>query len=205
MIVWEGNQPWGKEREEQPAIPSDAVMIRRPDDILKASVLYGILPMMICFAAVFFKSMYSEEFIFDLRFMPAGFIIGFLSLPVHEYLHAVCYPKEAVVYVGVSIKMIAAYAVSFYPLSRKRFIIMSILPMILGIIPLIVFIVCPVTWKPLMTICVIPSFMGLISPSPDYMDIILVLRQVPKDAVIQADNKELYWYKKYKGESSNAV
>ncbi len=194
MIKWEGNQPWGKEYEELP-IPEGAVKLKRPDDIIKASLPYGILPMLICMSAVFFKAKTSGAFIFYLRFIPVSFLLGFFLLPVHEYLHAVCYPKEATVYVGISLKKFAAFAVSFYPISRNRFIIMSLLPVILGIAPLLIFIICPLEWKPVLTICVAPIFMGFISPSPDYMDVILVLRQVPEGAVIQGSNEGLFWYK----------
>lgn len=43
----------------------------------------------------------AKEFIFDVRWMPVSFIIGFLLMPLHEFLHAIWYPKGAEVYVGV--------------------------------------------------------------------------------------------------------
>lgn len=126
--------------------------------------------------------MQADSFIFDLRFMPLGFVIGFLLIPVHEFLHALCYPKGAKVYVGICLKKAAAYAVSFYPIKKSRYIVMSLAPMLLGVIPLIIFIVCPLRWKALLTVCIVPAFMGMISPSPDYMDVISVIRQVPNGA-----------------------
>ncbi|MEY8234973.1 DUF3267 domain-containing protein [Lachnospiraceae bacterium 66-29] len=162
---------------------------------MRASLPYGIIPLLICFACIFYKRNMSDEFIFDLRFMPLGFVIGFLLIPIHEFLHAVCYPKNAKVYIGVCIKKVAAYAISFYPISKSQFIIMSLAPMLLGIMPLIVFVVCPLRWKALLTICVVPAFMGMISPSPDYMDVVSVIKQVPKGAKIQASNEGLYWFK----------
>ncbi len=193
-IIWEGNQPWGKEFPEIP-LTEGAVKIERPDDLLSASVPYGIVPMLLCFIAVFIKKSASTEFIFDLRFMPIGFLIGFLLMPVHEFLHAVCYPKEATVYVGISIKKVAAYAFSAFPISKRRYIIMSLAPVLLGIIPLCVFLMCPLKLKWLLTICIVLSFMGLISPSPDYMDVIQIMRQVPNGAKIQASNEGLFWFK----------
>jgi hypothetical protein len=71
---------------------------------------------------------------------------------------------------------------------------MSLAPMIPGILSLAVFLACPITMKWLMTICVVSSFMGLISPSPDYMDVIILLRKVPKGAMIQATENGLVWY-----------
>ncbi len=195
-IIWEGNQDWGKEFPEgQGNVPADAKKLKRPDDILKASLPYGIVPMILCFACFWLKQSASDAFLFDLRFMPLGLLIGFLLIPVHEFLHAVCYPKQAKVYVGICLKKVAAYAVSFYPIRKSRYIVMSLSPMLLGILPLIVFCICPLQWKALLTICVAPAFMGMISPSPDYMDVIAIIRQVPNGAYIQASNEGLYWFR----------
>ena len=119
-IIWEGNQDWEKNFPDG-KVPENAVKLKRPNDILRASLPYGIIPLLICFACIFYKRNMSDEFIFDLRF-----------------LHAVCYPKNAKVYIGVCIKKVAAYAISFYPISKSQFIIMSLAPMLLGIMPLIV-------------------------------------------------------------------
>lgn len=193
-IIWEGNQEWDKEFISEP-LPEEARRIDRPDDIVKASAPYMILPFVVCFVAVFLKSRIAGEFIFNLWFVPLAFVIGFIvAMPLHELLHAVCYPPGATVYVGVCLKKLRAYAVSSYPITRSRFVGMSLAPMIPGLIALVIFLICPVAWKPLLTICVVPAFMGLISPSPDYMDLVLVRKQVPKGAKIQASNEGLFWY-----------
>ncbi len=194
-IIWEGNQEWNKYFPEE-QLPQNAVKIKRPENILTASLPYGIIPMIICFATVFVKTRIYREFLFSIRFMPLAFVIGFIfALPLHELLHALCYPKEATVYTGVCMKKIAAYAVSFYPIGKIRYIVMSLAPVILGIIPLLIYIFCPPELKVLQTVCIVPSFMGLISPSPDYMDVIAIITQVPKGAKIQASNQGLFWFK----------
>lgn len=118
----------------------------------------------------------------------------FVAMPLHEFLHAISYPKGAKVYIGVSLKQLRAYAASSAALSRGRYIMMSLAPLIPGIIFLSVFVVCPISMKWLMTICVVPSFMGLISPAPDYMDVLIILRKVPKGAMIQATENGLVRY-----------
>ena len=40
--VWDGKQPWDRECEEK-SIPENAVLIDRPDDIIKASIPYMII------------------------------------------------------------------------------------------------------------------------------------------------------------------
>ena len=192
-IIWEGNQDWDKEHPGGEP-PLNAHKIERPDDILKASTPYGILPAALCFLCVFLKRGASSEYLFDLRFIPISFLLGALLIPVHEFLHAVCYPDDATVYTGICLKKIAAYAVSYHPISRTRFIIMSLAPMILGIIPLIVFLIVPFSCRAVVTLCSVPMFMGLISPSPDYMDVLLVLKQVPRGATIQAAKDGMYWF-----------
>ena len=72
--VWDGKQPWDREIEEK-SIPENAVLIDRPDDIIKASIPYMIIPCIVCFVAIFTKKAQSDEFIFNLWFMPLSFII----------------------------------------------------------------------------------------------------------------------------------
>lgn len=117
-----------------------------------------------------------------------------VALPLHELLHGLCYPDSAEVYIGVCLRRLQAYAVSACPLTRGRFIAMSLAPAAPGLAALALFLACPAAWRPLMTVCVVPAFMGLLSPAPDYMDIALVLRQTPRGAVIQASGDGLFWY-----------
>jgi hypothetical protein len=95
--VWDGKQPWDREIKEK-SIPENAVLIDRPDDIIKASIPYMIIPCIVCFVAIFTKKAQSDEFIFNLWFMPLSFIIGFfVAMPLHEFLHAISYPKGAMI------------------------------------------------------------------------------------------------------------
>lgn len=71
---------------------------------------------------------------------------------------------------------------------------MSIAPSVMGIIPLIGFFFIPITMKPLLTICMVSAFMGLISPAPDYMDIVSALRKAPPYALICDSQDGLYAY-----------
>ena len=41
--VWDGKQPWDREIEQK-SIPENAVLIDRPDDIIKTSIPYMIIP-----------------------------------------------------------------------------------------------------------------------------------------------------------------
>lgn len=194
-IVWEDNQKeWNIPHTGEP-LNESAVKLRTSENVFRDSLPYGIPAFLICFAAIFMKTFLNREFLFSPVFLIPAFVIGFIvALPLHELMHAVCYPKDATVWVGLCLRKVAAYAVSFHPITRRRYIVMSLAPSVLGLIPLIIFIICPVDMKPLMTLCIVPAFMGLISPCPDYMDITAVLRQTDKRSMIQASNDGLYHF-----------
>ena len=194
-IVWEGNRKeWGLPHDGEP-LHENAVRIKTAGNVFRDSIPYGIPPMLICFLAVFLKAFLNREPPIDPVFLLPALVIGMtVALPLHELMHAICYPKHAVVWVGLCLRKVAAYAISFCPITRRRYVIMSLAPSLLGIIPLISFILIPVSFKPLLTFCIVSAFTGLISPCPDYMDIIAVMRQTNKDNMIQAANDGLYKY-----------
>ncbi len=195
-IVWEGNKKEFGTLHSCAEIPQNAVKLRNADGFIEKALPYGVAPTVICMLAVFLKAFINKQPPLEPLFLIPAFIIGFLiALPFHEFMHALCYPKGATVWVGLCLRKIAAYAISYYPLTKTQFIIMSLAPSLLGIVPLVLFIVIPISMKPLLTICVIPAFMGLISLAPDYMDIKSVIKNAPNNALIQDTTDGLYYYK----------
>ena len=73
-------------------------------------------------------------------------------------------------------------------------LIVTLCSALLGVIPLLILVLCPAEARALATLCLVPAFMGTISPAPDYMDVLSVIRQVPQGAAVQAANDGLYWY-----------
>lgn len=211
-IIWMGNKDWelitnGKQEWDaeirSKTIPDGAVVLRRPSNIFSGLTPYIIVPAALCFAAVFAKRALSAEPFLSIFWLPLSFVLGFITaLPLHELFHALCYPRTAKVYIGVSLRRLRAFAVSIASLSRNRFILMSLAPSFFGIVFMTIFLICPVSEKWLITLCLLPMFMGLISPAPDYRDVRLVLKQVPKEAVIQPTEGGYIWYCESKHESS---
>ena len=196
-IAFNGNQEWDKEIRAA-AVPKEAILLKRPENIFKGAVPFMVIPLLICFAAVMIKRVMVEDFFLNLWFLPLSLLIGLVvGMPLHEFIHALCYPKDARVYIGVSMKQLRAFAISSSPLSRGRFIWMSLAPALTGIVSLVVFLIIPISAKWLTTIFLFPMFMGMISPSPDYMDVYLVLRQVPKEAFIQPTEEGYIWYRQF--------
>lgn len=110
-------------------------------------------------------------------FLILGFLVGFMLLIVHEILHGIAYPKNVNVSIGF-IKPITFVALASYPMSKRRFIIMCLLPFILGIASLLILVITNNS-----AICSL-SFgmmcMSLISPYPDVYKVFQVIKKVPK-------------------------
>ncbi len=110
-------------------------------------------------------------------FLILGFLVGFMLLIVHEILHGIAYPKNVNVSIGF-IKPITFVALASYPMSKRRFIIMCLLPFILGIASLLILVITNNS-----VICSL-SFgmmcMSLISPYPDVYNVFQVIKKVPK-------------------------
>ncbi len=192
-IQWMGNQDWNKDYPEVD-LPGHAQRIEMPANKMRVSIIYGILPFLLCLACLYLKKALYGEFPFDKPYVFVGILLGFCLIPVHELLHAVCCPPDSVAYYGISLNKFSAFCVCHYPMSRKRAIVMSLLPAILGIIPLVLFCVFPISWKIPSAICWAAAAFGLLSPSPDYMDVHYILKQVPKQAYIQSNNSGWFWY-----------
>ena len=195
-IIWKGNKKEFGTVHKSPQVPQNAVKIRDAYGFIGESFTWyntdGNL-----YVGSFFKAFINKESpISPIFFIPAFLVAFIIALPLHEFVHAICYPKEATVWVGLCIRKRAAYAISYYPISKSRFIIMSIAPAVLGVIPLIGVILIPISMKPLLTICIVSAFMGLIAPAPDYMDIVSVLKKAPSHALICDTQEGLYAYEK---------
>lgn len=204
-IIWKGNMNWDTviDNSQEWAIdiknnyvPDNANSLNIPENIFQGLTPYFIFSGLLCFIVVFIKRKISATVFIDFHFLPLSFILGFIvALPLHELCHAIFYPKEAKVYIGICLKQVRAFCVSASKLKRNNFILMSLAPAFLGLLFLIIFLITPLSLKWLITISMISMFMGLISPVPDYRITLLLLRQVPKDAYIQPTDKGYIWYR----------
>lgn len=192
-IKWVGIKDADAAFPEQP-LPYGARLLRCPDPFGPASLPYGLVPLALCFAALFYKAWRLRRFPMEADMVFAGILLGLLLIPVHEYLHGLCYPKGSTVSIGLIPKKMAAFAVCHTPISWRRYMVMSLLPTLLGIIPLLLFLLAPGGWGKVMGVCWPMAVMGLLSPMPDYMNVSCVRRQVPPGATLQTTNTGFYWY-----------
>ncbi len=152
------------------------------------------LPFMIPTIVILFLSVYfkSGEVFLSRLYLIIGVLLGFLALIIHELLHAIVYPKNTNVYIGIA-KPITFVALASYPLKKGRFIFMCLLPYILGIIPLVLFWLIPITDMKIHSILFGLSAMGLGSPYPDLFNVYQVLKQTPKNCKIQFYKDDIYY------------
>ncbi len=178
-------------------VPINAKKLNIEEDMKKMQLkalpfmIPSVLVLLIC---MFLKTFIAGEKIVNIWFIFVGFIIGFLLIIVHELLHAIAYPKNAIVYIGIMPKSLTAVALSSSPVKRNRFIFLSIFPIILGIIPLVVFCFCDNNLKELNGLMFGMSIMGMLSVYPDIYNIYCVLKWVPKNATIQIDKNTTYYF-----------
>lgn len=174
--------------------PKNAKTLNISPNNMLVSLIFAIPFIILCFGLIYVKKNMMNDFPMIGYLIPIGIILGILFCFLHELLHAILQPKEAKVYIGFIPSKFMFYMKCKEPLSKKRFILMSLLPIILGIVPLVIFMIS--NNQILNSIMWPMAMIGLVSPSPDYLNVYCVLRQVPKGSFIQDDADGMCWFKR---------
>jgi len=158
------------------------------------SALVIIPVLLVVFLFVYLKSILDARVLFSRVNLAIGFGIGLLLFPVHELLHAICFTAESEVVMYYTMQGLGTSCTT--PLKRNRFILVSLLPsIVLGIIPLALFLVIPSSYVLIETILFAVSFLHLGAGYADYSNF-LHLMKVPPNAFIQISGDKIYWYLK---------
>ena len=176
-------------------LDSNAVKMKTPNTIGQVqikSIPFMVCAMVIIFLSMFIKTYFAKSIVVSFPFIIVGFIIGFFLLFVHEILHAIVYPRKVNKYIGI-VKPFSPVVLASYPLSKKRFILMSLLPYVLGIIPLTIFMISSPNNTVLNAIVFGMTFVGLASPAPDTYNVCQVIKQVPKGKKVQFYEDDIYY------------
>lgn len=179
-----GKLPATAQRLDAPATTEE--MMRKSAPI--AVILCAVMSLIMCMKAFASKSM--------VVFLPAvlgGFFLGFLFLIIHEWLHAIVYPGKAAVTIGKLKGRLVFVALASFPLKRSRFIVMCLLPFLLGVIPLILFVLSSPRNTIFNGLLFGMACMGMISPYPDVYHVILVLQQSKNTDKIMFYRDDIYW------------
>ncbi len=180
-------------------LPDGAKKVDIPEDmdeLMVKAIPFQIIATVIITASAFVKVALDNEFPFAPIWVVIGFVLGFLALIIHELLHAIVFPKKATVYVGIYPKSFGAVALSSYPLKRWRFVLFSLLPMVLGVVPILLFWILPPEYKIANGLMFGLSMMGLTSPAVDIYNVCKVLGETPKGCTLQFHGDCLYYYEK---------
>lgn len=195
-MIWAGllrKSPAEYQKGQLPENARKLVMPSSMEEMMLRALPFLVLPVgMICLS-MFLKTILSGQIVIHPAYLPLGLLAGFAGLLLHEVLHAVVYPSQATVYIGVYPRAFAAVALASHPLSRGRFILMSLLPAILGILPLVLFLSSPAEARHLNGFLFGFAIMGLTSPYPDFYNVFQVLRQTPAGCRVQCFGDDLYW------------
>lgn len=176
-------------------LPQNAVKLKAPisiDEMMKKSLPIMMIMCFVVIASMFIKVFINHQMVVFIPTILAGFIIGVALAIVHEWLHGIVYPKEAEVTIGKLKGQMVFVALASYPMKRIRFVLMSLLPYILGIIPLVLFIVSPADNTVFNGLMFGMACVGMVSPSPDVLNVILVLKQVKKEEKVMFYGDDIY-------------
>lgn len=180
--------------EEVNERPDGARVLPVSEHFMWTSLIFAVPVMLLCIALIFVKRYMMQDFPMIRWMIPAGILLGILCCMLHELLHAVLQPQGATAYIGFIPSKFMFYMKCKEPLSKRRFIVMSLLPAVLGVIPMAAFLGCE---QPMLNSIFWPMAMiGLVSPAPDYLNVYHVLKKVPKGAYIQDDTEGMCWFKK---------
>lgn len=195
-LIWKGKMK-DKSQLTTVDLPENAVQYREPNSFLTLNLvaLIFIIPLFILMAlAIIIKEELGllEGSVNYLDFR--GFLLAFLMLFPHEFLHALAFPREAEVEVWYSLKSFMAFVYSAYPVSKSRFIFLSLLPnLVFGLIPLIIWIFLPESYW-FSDIVASFAFFSLLMGGGDYMNVFNTIWQVPNGAMTQLSGFHSYWY-----------
>lgn len=196
-IVWAGLSVDEADAWKEAVLPSNAVQVIEAEsqtELLKRSY-FLIVPLIVVFIVLIIIGKKKNWF------MPSkkGFIIGaissFLLQGLHELLHAIAFPAGSTVYIGIIKGNFSAYATSTDPINIIQCVVYYLLPaFVLGIVPLLIFVLDKEKKSVFCWFCYGFALIGLVQTAPDWFGLFPILRQVPREAIIQMSGWHTYWY-----------
>ena len=180
---------------QQGDLPENAEKLKTPpstEEMMKKSIPIMAVLCFVMAASVVAKNIVSHCMTVFLPTVLAGCLIGLGLCVVHEWLHGIVYPREAEVTIGKLKGQVVFVALASYPMKRGRFVIMSLLPYILGVIPWVLFIVLPADNTVLGGLMFGMACVGMVSPAPDVLNVILVMRQVKRGERVMFYGEDMY-------------
>ena len=157
--------------------------------------------LMACFNAAIPRGIYQSKLVILSFQIWQPFLAIMLLVPLHEIIHAFCYPHYGATdqtLIGVWPQKILVYAFYQGAMTRARFIITMLTPfLVLSFLP--VFSVALFRQPPLsgefLTFLIVASILNGIASSADILAAALVFWRLPRQAVIRTKGWKSYWKK----------
>ncbi|MCL2059074.1 MAG: DUF3267 domain-containing protein [Oscillospiraceae bacterium] len=186
-----------KSNEQLPlgTLPENAVKFKEPKNLTETTIKASLfaLPALVGVALFIIGSRLLHGDLSINGTLP-GMLFAFLTLIPHEFLHAICFGRDAEVELFIAPKQLSLFVISTQPITKARFIILSLFPnIVFGWLPLAVWMVLPYSAffsNHLLTFSVISVLFGL----GDYMNVYNAARQMPKGSMQQLSGFNSYWF-----------
>lgn len=154
----------------------------------------GVIPILILvIGAIVFKRTFVSEYTLNINGIVIGGLLIIPFLIIHEFLHAICFPKESVAEIFWS-----SVGISFIPcnpISKKRYAITLLVPfIILGVLPLLIWSFIQFNNVTLSSIIFILSIGNLGGTSNDLYNLYQVIKKMPKNSYMITSGINCYYY-----------
>lgn len=178
-------------------LPQGAIPFDEPDDpaeLSQAASKFAIFPLGFGAGVYLLRRMLLPGATLLDLIHPLGILFALLAVLPHELLHALAFPRDAEVELFVSPRNLMAFVTSTAPLSRSRFIWMSLLPnLVFGAVPMVLWIFLPNTlWGNAVGAM---GFYSAMMGVGDYLNVYNAATQMPGDARTVLSGFHSYWYR----------
>lgn len=196
-LIWKGRF-YNEKQLPIGNLPDNAVIFKEPKNIAMLNLVASIflIPVIIIVGiAIYIKTQLGANVNFFDIFNLFGILLSFLMIIPHEFLHAIIFPKEAEVEFWYSTTNLMAFVISTCPMSKLRFIFLSLLPnIIFGFIPLIIWIFIPLEFSIISKILLSFATFSLTMGIGDFLNVYNATLQMPKNSTTQLSGFHSYWY-----------
>lgn len=172
----------------------DGAKLLNEDGMKTKAIIAGFMGIAAGYSFLLLKQfcLNNGESVLNKPFIIIGAILGAVLLLLHEFLHLVPYPKNSMKIISIKDGTPSAFCSA--PVSKGVFIASSLLPVMIGIIPLILFMLLPASLKVMNTILWTIATIGLASPGNDYAEAFICMIKVPAKCKIQSGKEGFYYF-----------
>ena len=189
-ITWKGKFDGNAESLPHGEHKPNAVQFKEIDDIKKLGLILNLLsvPLLIVTYAIVVLRGGFDVILEHFWIYWAGILAAIACLIPHEFIHAMCFRKEAYIYTNLKNGML--FVVAPEDMSKSHFIVMSLMPnLIFGLGPFLLYLIFPqLGFLGILGATSIPMGIG------DYYNIINALTQMPRGARTYLHGFHSYWY-----------